>query len=370
MWPPPSSLLLRYTPDMKKLAILQVADTGPLESLVVMLQSVGYTCALPSRSLLGELRRIGLDTVLDWRDLVAHWGYDVPMNLPEAGLADMATAALYVDVKAHRGYHSVVAHWPNLRGRVLWYRINGGQPEHVVNQRGDHGDEVNPPCPVLTPNQWYREESYPAYHGDDSIEQVKYGWAGRAYCMWPPFYRMSDYNFKRQDKLDSPICLIHNLEGWGYGKMVEPLRELGVRCHGVRSPDGLINHREVGVRLSKAIAMVHLKSNDAPGYALYEALASACPVICTRRLIWRCRMEELLIPGKTCLVFDRETHDGLSSLDVAQCTEEIKHHLKFLTSQENNRAIGEAGKARLQEVMWTEKKDKKSLADFFTRNFS
>lgn len=30
-----------------KTAILQVADTGPLESLVVMLRSVGYECFLP-----------------------------------------------------------------------------------------------------------------------------------------------------------------------------------------------------------------------------------------------------------------------------------------------------------------------------------
>ena len=48
-----------------KLAILQCCDTGPLESLVVMLRSAGIKCALPSEALKRQLRDLGCDTVLD-----------------------------------------------------------------------------------------------------------------------------------------------------------------------------------------------------------------------------------------------------------------------------------------------------------------
>ena len=113
------------------------------------------------------------------------------MHLRNASSQEMESADLYVDIKAHRCYDKVVRRWPNLAGKVLWYRINGGKPEHVVNARGDHGDEVNPPCPVLTPNQWYKD----ALCTDPM--NPKYGaptpWAGRAYTCWPVFCRFNDY---------------------------------------------------------------------------------------------------------------------------------------------------------------------------------
>ena len=113
--------------------------------------------------------------------------------------------------------------------------------------------------------------------------------------------------------------------------------------------------------------MVHLKSSDAPGYALYEALAAACPLIVSRRLIWRNRMQDLFTPGKTCLVFDRETHEGLSPKDVEECTNEIREGLVSLSNHEYNRLIGEAGRKRLREVMWNEnrKEDRDQLIKFF-----
>lgn len=361
-----------------KRAVLQVADTGPLESLVVMLRTVGIECFLPDDKLKGDLRRIGCDTVLDVSSLVRGMGYSEPMKLPTAGPGIMWDKdILYVDVKGHRNGPKVVERWPNLKDRVLWYRINGDKPEHVVNARGDHGDEINPPCPVLTPNQWYKDEWF-GRPSDDPPDWC--GADGRAYTCWPPFVRFdafsgrkrwTEYEHPDDRRPNASVCLIHNLEGWGYGRLIGPMREMGVKCHGAGSPDGLVPHHDVPNLLSLALCSVHLKSSDAPGYALYESLAAGCPVVCTRRLIWRCRMEELLIPNETCLVFDRETHDPLSDEDVATCTAEVKTHLEFLRDPVNNRRVGENGRKRLREVTWSAKKaeDVESLRSFLQRNY-
>lgn len=341
-----------------RIAIIQCPDTGPLESIAIMLRAVGYECRLPSAEIKQELRRIGHRYVLDIDSLVRGMGYEYPLTMPKASLADMDhDDVLYVDIKAHQHYSRIVRRWPNLEKRVLWYRINGGKPEHVVKRDGDghvvedHGDEMNPPCPVLTPNQWY-SPLISEIHGICPP-------AGKAYACWPPFYRFDEYGGRYDGKgygghFTEPVCLIHGIEGWGYRDLIPAIRDLGVRCHGAPSPNGLIPHAKIPALLSRALCMVHLKSSDAPGYALYESLAAACPVVCTRRLIWRCRMQELLIPGETCLVFDRETHDGLTPDDVANCTAEVKSHLEFLRDPNMNRHIGEAGRQRLREVMWSE----------------
>ena len=403
-----------------KYAVCQVADTGPLESLAVMLRSVSIEPIIPCDDLKRQLRALGCDTVLDIQGLVSGMGYELPFPMGIAGPADMSRSdVLYVDVKAHRNGPKVWKRWPGLEKRTLWYRINGAQPEHVVNGgtpcplcngsktqshgaekdpspgwpmavsqcamcggRGkigmtDHGDEINPPCPVLTPNQWYKDCYEPDGHPGWKFKQ----WA---YAFWPPFHRFDEFDKPRcHEKLDSrgggkggkydpPLCLIHRVSGWGYDKLVEPFRDqLGVRMHGVGCPDGLINHSVVATRLSSALAMVHLKSNDAPGYAIYEAMAAACPVVCTRRLIWRSKMQDLLIPGETCLVFDRETHDGLAPYDIVNCLAEVKEHLTALSDPGYNRKVGEAGRERLKKIMWSDKSsnDVAALRSFIEMNF-
>lgn len=148
------------------------------------------------------------------------------------------------------------------------------------------------------------------------------------------------------------------------------MRQIGVKCYGVRSPDGLIPHSEIPGRLSQTLAMVHLKSNDAPGYALYEALSAACPIVLTRRLIWRCQMQDLFIPGETCYVFDRETHDALSSEDVKECTIDVVEALERLSDPKENQRIGTNGLFRLKELMWDADRDGDSFKEFMERMFS
>lgn len=379
-----------------KTAILQVADTGPLESLVAMLSLCGYQCYLPDRGLKNVLRNLGCDTVLDIENLVRQWGYEYPKSLPEANAGMMKTVDLFVDIKAQKNYDRVTKYWPGLKGKVLWYRINGGEPQHVINHRGDHGNEMNPPCPILTPNQWYREtylrcmrckgygETLPGKtccecHGKGSRRSP---WANHpGYVCWPPFVRKEEYAHERIGWEDgrvrgqtnvvyeNPICLVHNLIGWGYGALVKGMQDLGVRMHGVGAPDGLIRHERIAVRLQKAVAMVHLKDSDAPGYAMYEALASGCPLIVPKSMIWKNRMQELLIPDETCLTFHRETHESMTEQEVRDSIKKIKEHLTNLRNPAYNHHIGENGRKKLTEVMWREDRDLESLQEFFRRNY-
>lgn len=323
-----------------KVAVCQVADSGPLESLAVWLRCAGYEPYMPSASLCDELRRVGCDCVYDHDRLVRSGSYD-RVEMPTKGTMD--DVDLYIDVKAHRAYTAVVDRWPWLVDRVLWYRINGGAPERVPGM----GDEVAPPCPVLTPNLWYR--------GRDD-----------AYAAWPPFVRFGSYGPRVVEKYTQPLCLVHNLVGWGFGALIPSMRRLGVAMHGDGSPDGLLSHDRVADAMRRALAYIHLKSSDAPGYALYEALASGCPCVVSRRLAWRCHMGELFVPGETCLAFDEETH---GPLDVDTCMEAVAAHLDYLKDPRCNRTIGEAGRRRLIELMWREDRDGASLVDFFRRNF-
>lgn len=338
---------------MKK-AILQVADTGPLESLVLMLRAVGYECFLPNDALKREIRACGCDTVLDIGGLVTNWGYDWPMDLKHVGPEEMLTTDLYVDVKAQRNAEKVWKKWPNLQGKTLWYRINGGEPCIVPGC----GDEINPPCPVLTPDIWYGEPG---------------PWQDKSYACWPPFYRFHDYYTKhgRPDAVYAKaVCLTHNLGGWNHLGIYNKIKDL-LLCYGVSSPNGLIKHKEVPAILSNAIALVHLKSSDAPGYSLYEAIAAECPVIVSRTLIWANRMEELFIPGETCLAYDIATYDGFDEARNQKCAEEILEHLKLLNIPDENRRIAKNARKKLVELMWdaNRQEDVASLCNFMERMY-
>jgi hypothetical protein len=384
---------------MGKLAVLQVADAGPLESLVLMLHSVGYDCVIPNEALRRKLKEVFGSTglVLGPRDLTRAMGYD-PVDVPERGPEVMSRCDLYVDVKAHQVHGRLVREWPRLEKRVLWYRINGGKPEHVIRKDAegkvteDCGDELDPPCPVLTPNQWYAirwKKCGECGHLTDANVMDFTGrcdgcgadkWlyqSSESYACWPPFVRKWEYDPYVRSRLTldgytPPICLIHNVGGWGYRDAVDGMRKLGVKVYGQGSPDGLLSHAQVKKMMHTAQCMVHLKSSDAPGYAIYEAMAAGCPIVCTGRLVWRCRMQELLRPGFNCLTFDdRETHDGLTPAQVEEDLGKVSAHLEFLKDPVFNQRLGNRARAVLDSLLWDpqDPDDVLSLTQFMGRNF-
>lgn len=147
--------------------------------------------------------------------------------------------------------------------------------------------------------------------------------------------------------------------------------------YGVSSPNGLINHRAVPDKLSKAMCMVHLKASDAPGYALYESLAARCPIVIPRMLIHRSHMADLFEPGVTCITFNKpikgeDDKEAMPESELEECNEGIKIALEQLSDPGENKRIGEAGNRRLQEIMWSSENPDhvSSLQEFMTRCFS
>ena len=346
-----------------KTAICSCPDTGPLESLVVLLGSAGYECLILSGELAGYLHSLGCTHVKTAVHVQGKEGTEPHLPLRKARRDDLKTCDLFVDVKAHREAHKVWSVFPRLRERTLWYRINGGKPEHLIRNGVDMGNEVNPPCPVLTPNQWYKGLFADA----------------RAYTCWPPFYRFDDYyqtHGREGSYYNSPICLIHNPVGWGFGNYVEKAKRVGVQTYGIGSDLGIVKHHLVPRMLSAALAMVHLKQNDAPGYALYEALAAACPLVVSERLVEMSRMHDLFEDGVTCLYFEKPGLErifgaGPSPEEVDEAIKGIEKCLQRLSDPAENARIGLAGHNRLKELMWNERKeeDGRGFQEWMGRHF-
>lgn len=201
---------------------------------------------------------------------------------------------------------------------------------------------------MLTPNQWYRGKEL-------------------AYTCWLPFRRSGSYcrGPRPTDGYGPAVCLVHNLTGWGYGTWAPGVKALGVKVHGQGSPDGLLAHREVPGLLARALAMVHLKSCDAPGYSMYESLAAACPLVVSELMILRNRMEDLLVPGVTCLTYTEQngTHGITQSMRrIAEC-------LDMLRDPAINARIGEAGRQCLRGLMWTVERNGEQFSKWLEEHF-
>ncbi len=349
---------------MKNIAVIQCADTGPVESLALMLETVGLEPRIPDARLRDRLVGLGCDTVCDPAGLVSGMGYD-PLHIETIGVDGLIVdASVLFEIKAHRNGPLIWKEWPTLKSRTIWYRINGGKPE--ITERG--GDEINIPCPILTPNLWYGCNPLDIDLGDKADSRFHdANWGGQAYAMWPPFVRAGDYYAReRGDSYSDPVCLIHGVAGWGYGNCVDKVRTLGVKFYGSHgSPDGLVQHSDVPELLSKALCMVHLKSNDCPGYSMYEAICAGCPLVIPRRLIRRMKMQELFVPDATCLVWDQEGDDyGRGPHDPDEIAEEIKVCIDRLRDPELNRTIGTNARVRLDRIMWNARRDGLGFANW------
>jgi hypothetical protein len=360
---------------MSKNAILNIADTGALESTAMMLTAAGYKCYRPGPVLLAKIRQASATPVFSVEDLHDDFGYDWPRVNDLADLGDMASCDLFVDVKAHVNYPHLVRRWPNLAGRVLWCCLNGGDPL----KRKDGLPWADPPCPVLTNNQWYNclnrcigcgamsdlemeepHKSSPASRYKDCqwpVEDVP--WAGRAYACYPPYARLADR--KRAGMDGPPVCLVHNVNGWGYGHLVETFRALGGKCYGVGCPDGMLPYPNAMEELSHAVCVVYLKVGDTVGYATVEALASEVPFVCTSFYISETRLGQLVEPDRTCCVFDPHSQ--------AKAQLDLEAILRHLSNPDVNRRVGQAGRQRLLEVMWNADRDLAGFKGFLERNF-
>jgi hypothetical protein len=383
------------------LAILQMGDTPQIESTAVMLRHAGYEVKVCGPSLRNALQRAGCDTVISVSQMVG-MGYDtLERGIDEASPSDMETCDLFVEIKI-RNVQKIWNRWPRLKGRVVYWRVNGSQPE--ICPKG--GDEVNLICPIITACLWYGTERYNRVNTcdkavtQDNLETMDTlrnppratpyqelldlsveatagkhdSRKGMCYTFWPPYPRSKEY-----DKVDrslllpadttDPYCMCYVVRAWGYGEIISEVHDLGVKFYG--DMDGRVEHARVSSIAATAKALVHMKSVDCPGWALYEAMLAGCPVIIGKMLNARMLAYELLEDGVTCLEFGVpcSLEYGRGPIKSQQCLVEITEHLKTLEDPIENYRLGQAGRKRLNELMWNTGRDGDSFIEFMRRWF-
>lgn len=347
----------------KKLAIVQMADTPQIESTAVMLNHAGYEVRVCGPALRDELNRIGMDTVLAVKSMI-DCGYDaLDPSIREATIADMDKADLFCEIKC-RNVPKLWDRWPRLSGKTVWWRVNGARPEHVIKSDGkggmeDCGDEINPPCPVITADLWYGVPNYNKKNQN--------------YVFWPPYPRSADYDpSKRVGRItfDNPFCLCHGINGWGFYAILARCAALGVDVYGVNAPKGILPHSEVPALVANGLAMVHIKSVDCPGWAIYESMLGGCPIVVARLLINRMKGQELFVEGETCLAFGVPGDEtGRGPMEFDQCVMEIAAAVDRLKDPAENSRIGLAGRKKLLNLMWSVERDGPGFVSYMKRVF-
>lgn len=338
-----------------KLAIVQMADTPQISSTAMMLNYAGYEVRMCGTQLRNELQAAGCDTVIAYKSML-DIGYD-PLKMPiqEASVADMDRCDLFCEIKC-RNVPKIIKRWPRLKNRICWWRVNGARPE--ICEKG--GDEINIDYPVVGANLWYGTEEY---------NRDK-----RNYVFWPPFPRAADYDpAKREGRttFDAPFCLCHGINGWGFYGILARCINMGVDVYGVNAPKGILPHSKVPALISNALCMVHIKSVDCPGWAIYESMLSGCPIIVANLLINRMCGQELFIHGETCMAFGPPGDEtGRGDMKFDECVADIAYAIDHLKHPVINKQIGMNGRNQLLKLMWDEQRDGESFKKWLSEQFA
>jgi hypothetical protein len=330
-----------------KLAILHVPHEQCEKSIEEMLTSAGY-------SVFGIGRDVSHLLNTHMKPVVAS------RLIKKAELHHFEQCNLFVTVK-HYNLPSIAERYTHLNGKVLWFDINGGNPGQFISQEPRKTYPLQVPVPYLSANKRYAE---------GSPHEV----SGPRYVCYIPLTKRYEFleAAHRRRPTQSPVCLVHNVKHWGYGWLVSPL----MRFHGVRfyggfgSPTGLIDTTRVPEVLETALCLVHAKSHDCPGCALYESLLTGCPVIITDLFLKQTLYNDLYEDDVTCLVVKDDatlSFPDRTNYLMDQLTESIER----LKDPKENARIGAAGRRRIVQLMWQSEReqDVASFTKFMEDNF-
>lgn len=310
-------------------AVLTGIDTKPAMSLALMLESIGYEVFMLTDDAMRGYRQRGYTGGVD-QSLLRSMGYADCTVTP----TDSAEGDIFFDIKL-RDAESMRKIHPELR--IALYPINGGYDDY--EHYGDH-------FPTVTNNFWIRS----AFH-------VYSPMAGQP--LTP----------KSEPGTEPPMDLLHNAYNWGMRSYLDRIIEkTGLRVYGsCGSPMGLIHSDKVGEHLTKSTALVHIKASDCPGWALWEAFATATPVVVMELFVRRMKFEDLYIDGETCLtwgagVFEQDSEDPRIIREfiderMPAALEELYEKVERLKDPAYNRKIGLAGHEKWKEkTAWTPEK--------------
>lgn len=326
-----------------KTAVLHVPHIEGERSCKMMLESAGYTVYGIHPELVDRLRFMP-------RPIRSH-------VKPQATGPIFDECNLFVHVK-HFGTAEVLKHFPRLKNRLLWFCINGGRP-------GVHTPQSHKMPPLKVPTPFVG--SLKAYR-DDS----KYNVSGPRYVSYIPLVRKDDYELRTTIDYENPITLIHNARGWGgYGWITDRLIEIGIDMYGKRSPKGFLTPPEVREKLSMALCYVHMKSQDCPGYSLYEAMLTGCPVVLPQQFIDHTQYHDLYEHGETCLVVpdDKYLRGNKSPERASELVTGVQRAVERLRDPTENQRISRNGRKRLLGLMWNTKRDGPVFKTFMEKHF-
>ena len=281
-------------------ALLNVPHPESMNSIRIMLESVGFECF--------RERDRNIEYVAE---SLLYLPYDTPLD-------DGRKYDMYVHIKPEA-----------LDGKEnpLLFFINGGKRE----------------IPYF---------NYPTVTANFNIQN-----AFLSYVPW--FNRLGLVPREKMTKFGKPIGLLNGGIGWGYKRFFPAVKDK-IDIYGMKSPAGQLPQQYVKPVLSNAKCFVHLKTHDAPGYALYESFASAVPVVVPQFFVNNTKYHDLFIDGETCLIFgkgqERWHDDSLHESEESywETIRSIDQCLDRLSDPEENYRIGINGLFKFKELTrWT-----------------